>query len=80
MVIFFFARLPACSLIISKMVGSIPALNIDLYFVPSLSPLWLIPAGSKTNKWNLLLMAAIYLDKYPPHLWDSWEKHKATPS
>lgn len=37
MVLFFFARLPACSLIISKMVGSIPALNIDLYFVPSLS-------------------------------------------
>lgn len=38
MVLFVFARLPGCPLIISQMVCSLPALNIDLYFVPSLSP------------------------------------------
>lgn len=69
-----FARLPDWSLITSEMVASVPALHIDFYFVLSFSPLWLIPAGSKTNKWKLLLMRAIYLDKRPLRLWDSWEK------
>lgn len=74
---FFF---PVCSLITSEMVGSVPALHIDFYFVPSFSKLWLIPAGSKTNKWNLLLIGAIHLDKHPLCLWDSWEKYQATSS
>lgn len=73
---FIFARLRDYSLITSKMV----ALHIDFYFVPSFSSLWLIPAGSKTNKWNLLFMKAIYLDKHPLRLWDSWEKYKAMSS
>lgn len=43
-------------------------------------PLWLIPEGSKTNKWNLLLMGAIYLDKHPLRPRDSGEKYKAVSS
>lgn len=38
MVLFSLPLLPDCPLIISKMLCSLPALNIDLCFVPSLSP------------------------------------------